>query len=115
MRTKNAWMDTSTFMKWFDEIFYPCVRLRIRHPVEVNNHLQQEALSNDIDFRSILSAVEACKNKYSYLHNNKDELNSCIDTCNSLQRKLQHYNLATIQSENKFFTQMTMHDFFGHQ
>ena len=30
---KNAWMDTSTFMKWSDEIFYPCVRLRMRHPV----------------------------------------------------------------------------------
>ena len=30
---KNAWMDTSTFMKWSDEIFCPCVRLRMRHPV----------------------------------------------------------------------------------
>ena len=26
--------------------------------IEVNNHLQQEALSNDTDFRSILSAAE---------------------------------------------------------
>ena len=30
---RNAWMDVSTYMKWFDEIFYPAVRLKTRKPV----------------------------------------------------------------------------------
>ena len=30
---KNAWMDTSTFMRWFDEIFYPEVTRRTGQPV----------------------------------------------------------------------------------
>ena len=30
---KNAWMDTSTFMKWFNDIFYPEVTKRTGRPV----------------------------------------------------------------------------------
>jgi hypothetical protein len=30
---KKAWMDTTIFMKWFDEIFYQEVRRRTRRPV----------------------------------------------------------------------------------
>lgn len=85
--------------------------------IEVNNHLQQEALSNDIDIRSILSVAEDLQKQIQLFAQQqdhcKDELDSCIDACYLLQRKLQHYNSATTQS--KTFSQMTMYDFFGHQ
>jgi len=31
---KNAWMDTPTFIKWFDGIFFPCAGLRTGLPVQ---------------------------------------------------------------------------------